>query len=443
MVGQTAAMPQRSVADAEQGRPAIARWPHLINIALLITGLAIGQGTIFAVQTWLLASGRFELLSWFGTNYSFAILGILLTDGGTSTIVARDVARLSSDQGSTDEFWQTFCETFVFRLSIAALMGIAAVLYATTIASAGFSRSYLLSALPGMLFWAGNATGLLDGLKLSGLSGMTGALAYATSAIALALVPDASSEMAGSILGGAFSGGYLLTVLLQWAVLRRYGWEPQIKRPTAGGLVTAFKNGTAMSLQLLPGQISLRVQLTLSANYLGPEITAVFAYVKQIVNALAMIVFVVIRVDFPGLVQKISRTKTPSFRTIVEAQKTTLACAIALTTGAIIVCLSSFFLPQTRLSGAAHALLWFSPTILTTSLSVMMMQGMIALGAYASVARITAIGATVGIAASYLLVTPLGLYAILAGELLSHLVGFVLMYHDISRSDRPIRRSKG
>lgn len=436
-------MPLRPVPDAEPSRAVIVRWSHIINIALLITGLAVGQGTIFAVQTWLLASGRFELLSWFGTHYSFAILGILLTDGGTSTILARDVARLSSDQGSTEEFWQTFCETVVFRLSIAALMGIAAVLYATAIAPGGFSRSYLLSALPGILFWAGNATGLLDGLKLSGISGMTGALAYAASAIALTLVPHASSEMAGLILGGAFSGGYLLTVLVQWAVLRRYGWAPQIKRPTAAGLVTAFKNGTAMSLQLLPGQISLRVQLTLSANYLGPEITAVFTYVKQIVNALAMIVFAVIRVDFPGLVQKISRTTTRSFRTIVEAQKTTLSCAIALTAGAIVVCLLSLFLPQTRLSGAAHALLSFSPTILTTSFSVMMMQGMIAIGAYASVARITAIGAAVGIAASYLLVTTLGLYAILAGELLSHLLGFVLMYHDISRSNRSSGASTG
>jgi O-antigen/teichoic acid export membrane protein len=434
-------MPLRAVPDAGQDRAAVARWPHIINLGLLITGLAVGQGTIFAVQTWLLASGQFELLSRFGTHYSFAILGILLTDGGTSTILARDVVRLSSDQGEIDEFWRTFSETVAFRLSIAALMGIAAVLYAATIAPAGFSRSYLLSALPGLLFWAGNATGLLDGLKLSGISGMTGSLAYVASAIALTLVPHTSPEMAGLILGGAFSSGYLLTALVQWAVLRRYGWAPQIKKPTAAGLVMAFKNGTAMSLQLLPGQISLRVQLTLSANYLGPEITAVFTYVKQIVNALAMIVFVVVRVDFPGLVQKISRTKTPSFRTIVEAQKTTLSCAIALTAGAIVVCLFSFFLPQTRLSGAAHALLSFSPTILTTSFSVMMMQGMIALGAYASVARITAIGAAVGIAASYFLVTTLGLYSILAGELLSHLSGFVLMYHDISRSNCPSEAS--
>jgi hypothetical protein len=430
---QIAAVPLRPTPDTGQGRAAFVHWPHIINIGLLIAGLGLGQGSIFAVQTWLVARGQFELLSWFGTHYSFAILGIILTDGGASTILARDMARLSSGQGATEEFWRIFCETVAFRLVIAALMGIAAAVYAVTIASDGFSRSYLLCALPGLLFWAGNAVGLLDGLKLSGISGITGSLAYAASAIALALVPNASPGMAGSILGSAFSGGYFLTVLAQWAVLRRYGWQPQIKKLTAAGLVLAFKNGSAMLFQLLPGQIIFRVQLMLSSIYLGPETTAVLAYVKQMVTALTMIIAVILRVDFPGLVQKISRTKEQSFRSILEAQKTTLYCAVAFTAGAIIVSSLSFMMPQNRFSAAAGTLLMFSPTILTTSVSLMMMQAMVALGAYASVAIISAISAAIGIAVTCLLVRTVDLYALLAGELVIHLVGFVLMYHEISR----------
>ncbi|RXT36455.1 lipid II flippase MurJ [Bradyrhizobium betae] len=407
-----------------------------MNLGLLIAAMAVGQGAIFAVQTWLLANGRFELLSWFGTHYSFAIFGIILTDGGTSTILARDVARLSGSQDSSDEFWQSFCEIVVFRLSVVMLLGCAAAVYVATLTADGFSRSYLLCILPGLLVWTGNATGLLDGLKLSGIGGMTGSLAYVASAVALALAPNASPEMAGMILGGAFSGGYVLAVLAQWTILSRLGWTPRIRKTTAAGLVLAFKNGAAMMFQLVPGQIGWRVQLTLSAVYLGPEATAVLTYVKQIVNAVTMIVMTVVRVDFPGLVQKVSRTAEHSFRTIAEAQKTTLFCAIAFTVGAITVSLLSYIVPQSRFAAAAHALLMFSPTILTTAISAMMAQGMIALGAYAAVARITAIGAAAGIAASYLLIVPLGLYAILAGELVSHILGFALMHIDISRFGR-------
>lgn len=432
-----AVAPLRPAPDTERSRAAFAHWPHIINIGLLIAGLGVGQGAIFAVQTWLVARGKFELLSWFGTHYSYAILGIILTDSGASTILAREMARLSAGNGTADEFWRIFCETAAFRLLMAAVLGVVAAVYAMTAASDGFSRSYLLCALPGLLFWAGNAGGLLDGLKLTGISGIIGSLAYAASALGLALASSASPEMAGSILGSAFSGGYLLTVLAQWTVLRRYGWEPRIEKVTAAGLLLAFKNGGAMLFQLLPGQIILRAQLTLSAVYLGPETTAVFTYVRQIVTALNMVLGIVLRVDFPGLVQKVTRTKRQSLRGILEAQKTTLYCAVAFTAGAIIVSSLSFMMPQSRFSAAAKTLLTFSPTIFTSSFSLMMIQAMVALGAYAAVARISTISAAVGIAVSCLLVTTVDLYALVAGELVTHLIVFVLMYNDMLRLPPP------
>jgi O-antigen/teichoic acid export membrane protein len=431
-VAQSAAALPAPVFDAGQTAK-VTPWPHGLNIALLIMGLGVGQGTIFVVQTWLVAKGRFELLSAFNTHYSFAILGIILTDGGASTILARETARLSDGHGATDEFWRLFCETTVFRLLTAALIGIASATYALALAPGGFSRCYLLCALPGLLFWAGNTAGLLDGLKMSGISGVTGSLAYAASAIALALVPDMSPEIAGSVLGGAFSAGYFLTVLAQWAALIRLGWTPQYKSITAAGLARSFRDGGTLLFQLLPGQIHYRVQLTLSVAFLGPEPTALFTYVKQIVTALTMVIAVVLRVDFPGLVQKVSRAGTRTFRGLIAAQRTTLYCAVGFTAGAIVVSSLSFMMPLSRFAAAAHMLLVFTPTILTISLSLMMMQAMIALGAYAASARITTISAAAGIAISCLLVKPIGVYAFLVGELVFHLVGCMMMNRAILR----------
>jgi O-antigen/teichoic acid export membrane protein len=427
--GEIAVAPLRPVAVPARHQTPYR--PQIINIGLLIVGMGIGQGAIFAVQTWLLAKGQFELLSSFATHYSFAILGIILTDGGTSTLLARELVRLSDGRGTTDDFWRTFSETIAFRLSVASLIGLAAATYAFGFASDGFSRTYVLSAVPGLLFWAGNAVGLLDGLKRSGLSGMTGSLAYMASAVGLTFARDVTPEMAGSILGIAFSGGYLLVVIAQWAVLRRYGWVPQLQNVTQAGLIRSFKDGGALLFQLVPGQITFRVQLVLSATYLGTETTALFAYVKQIITALTMIIAVVLRVDFPGLVQTVSRSR--SIARIVEAQRGTLYCAIAFTVGAMAVSLLAFVMPPNRLSIASNMLLLFSPTILTTSFSLMMMQAMTALGAYASVARTTGIGAAVGIAVSCSLVTTTGWYAFLAGELTFHLIGLSLLYKDMLR----------
>src|SRR6202043_1761158 len=107
------------------------------------------------------------------------------------------------------DFWRTVSETMAVRLLVALLVGIGAAIYALGFGQSDFSRCYVLFALPGLLLWAGNAVGLLDGLKLSGISGITGSAAYAACAIGLAIAPDASPDIAGSILGGAFSIGYL------------------------------------------------------------------------------------------------------------------------------------------------------------------------------------------------------------------------------------------
>ena len=62
-------------------------------------------------------------------------------------------------------------------LLVALLVGIGAAIYALGFAHNDFSRGYVLFGLPGLLLWTGNAVGLLDGLKLSGISGITGSAA--------------------------------------------------------------------------------------------------------------------------------------------------------------------------------------------------------------------------------------------------------------------------
>ena len=94
---------------------------QLLN-GLLVGGYGLGQGAIFGVQTWLFARGEFHLLSAFGTQFSFLMLGILLVDAGSATTLARQAAKLQSES-TGGEVWQTFWETAVVRAAIAVLVG--------------------------------------------------------------------------------------------------------------------------------------------------------------------------------------------------------------------------------------------------------------------------------------------------------------------------------
>jgi hypothetical protein len=409
---------------------ALGRWPRIVNIALLIAGFGLGQGAILMVQTLLVAAGEYQLLAAFGTHYSFAVLAIILVDGGASTILARVVVHVSGQQKSRDEIWQIFCETCAIRLLIAAVISVAAAVYALGTASDGFSRWYVLFALPGLLAWAGNGVGLLDGLKLSGISGISGSAAYVVTAIGLVVATHRSADTAGAMLGGAFSLGYLVTLGAQWMVLVRKGWIPQAQSITRAGLKRSLKDSGALLSLVLPGQINMRVQLVLSTAYLGAETTALFIYAKQVVTAFTQVIAFVLRVDFPGLVEKVAGTRG-SIRNILDAQKTTLVCAVVFTVGAAAVSGGAAMVPDFSLHRAATTVVAFTPTILTLSLALMMIQGLAAMGAYAVIAITFTISLAIGIIVSCLLVTTLNVYAFVLGEMTFHLAAFYLVYRNI------------
>jgi hypothetical protein len=414
-------------------KSARSKWPQIVNIGLLVAGLGFGQGSIFIVQTVLVASGEYGLLAAFGTHYSFAIFGVILVDAGASVILAREVARSAGEPVSRDAVWRIFCETSAIRLFVAALVGAAAVGYAFGFTSDGFSRWYVALALPGLLCWAVNGVGLLDGLRLSGVSGITGSAAYVMTAIGLALAAHRPAETAGAILGASFSVGYLVTLGAQWIALGRKGWIPQFRRVTRAGLSRSLRDGGALLFQLVPGQVNMRVQLVLSTVYLGAETTALFVYAKQIVTAATQIIGFVLRVEFPGLVERLAGTAQHSFASILGAQKMALYCAIFFTVGIAGLSGIAAIVPDFRLHRAAVMIASFSPTILTLSLSLMTIQALAALGAYAAIARALAISSAAGLLASCLLVQVMDVYAFVVGEVTLHVVGFYIVYRHLRR----------
>lgn len=403
------------------------RWRQIINIGLLIAGLGLGQGAIFVVQTALVASGKYELLAAFGTHYSFAILAVIVVDLGASTTLARAVAQLSSGRGSRGAVWQAFCETSVIRLAVASLIGAVALVFVWSFSSDGFSRWYVALALPGLLLWALNGVGLLDGLRLSGVSGMTGAAAYMVTAAGLALASREPAETAGAVLGGAFSAGYLLTLVAQWTVLVRNGWVPRLRKLTRAGLAKALRDGTALALQVVPAQ-ALRLQLVLSVMYLGAETTALFVFAKQVLTATTQIIGFVLRVEFPGLTAKLLGEGRHSLGGMIAAQRMAVFCAVTFAVGATTVAGIAALVPDFSLHRAAVTVAGFTPTILTMSLLLMMQQGLAAIGAYGASTLALAIGSTTGILASYLLISPLGVYAFAAGEAVMDFVGLYVGY---------------
>lgn len=415
-----------------------ARLSSMANIALLFGGYGFGQGAVFLAQTWLIAAGEYRLLASFGTHFLFAVLGSLVVDAGSSTTLARHAASSSRETGA-EELSKAFWDTCVFRMLLAVALVVAAGIYALAFAPDGFSRNYALFAAPGLLVVGCNAAGLLDGFKLSGLSGMSAAFPYASSALVLVVAArHAAPEAAGAALGAAFAAGSLLMVAMQWIALGNLGWLPHARTTTLRGLRRAAREGGAMLCVHLPAQLYGRAQVVMSATWFGAETTALFLYAKQVITGVLQIIAFVQRVEFPTLVASMSGHNPNPLGTVFRVQKLVAATGGTFTAAVAVAGFVAAQFPESRFSEVAPLLSAFSPAILTVTAVIMMMQGLAATGAYEGLALDITIFHLVGVAAGYVLLNRLGVYAFVAADILSTLLGILLLALRLGRSKQPV-----
>jgi len=392
-----------------------ARNRKLLNLTMLIGGFGIGQGSIFVAQTFLVAEGRLDLLATFGLHFSFAILGILLVDWGSLTVLARETATAIAEGGDRAHVWRAWWAMVPSRLLVALLVVGAGLAYALT-SEDPFGRAFVLAALPSALIWAFNATGILDGLKLSGISGVTGSLPYLGVASALFLTRDWSEGSAGLVTGAALTGAYALTIAAQQVATAAAGKRVTFTRPTRRQIGTAAQQGFSSCLSLLPGQLYFRFQLGLSATVLGTEATAVLVYAKQIVSGVAQLIGFLRRIEFPALVESL---KGPVDNIVLHIlRKQTLGTTVSL--AAAVIILPTSLVVAASMPGDGH-MAWttvaaYTPVIISGTLGLCLQQGLFAVGRFHSAATLRLTMTVVALALSSALVSILGLYGFILAD---------------------------
>jgi hypothetical protein len=138
-------------------------------------------------------------------------------------------------------------------------------------------------------------------------------------------------------------------------------------------------------------------------------------------------------VEFPSLVEKLSAAGKQSLGNMLGAQRMALYCAATFAVGVTVVAGIAAQVPDFGLHRAAIVIAGFAPTIFTMSLLLMMMQALAATGAYGLAAGALAIGSVAGMLVSYMLVSMLGVYAFVAGEVVLNLVGLYVGYRYLRR----------
>jgi O-antigen/teichoic acid export membrane protein len=419
------------------------------NLTLLVGSYAAGQGSLFVSQTWLITTQQHVRLTEFGISFFAATLFLIIVDFGSTSYIARDVlsarpansilkARDCTIDSNTDcAIRKAFWHVTPIRLTAAIILSIASIFYGRE--AGGFIGMYLMASTGGILAWSFNALGILDGLRKSGLSGISSAILFVTSAAALALTANHDPETAGFTMGIALSVSCIASVLFQICFTRMSGARLRISRVSRHGLIDALANSGSSMLTLIPGQLYYRFQLAICAAYLPPVSMAMFLYVKQIVIALVQLVGFIRRVEFANTVSLLEEGRTPTIKAAFLAQWVGTAAAALGAFGAAAFGAILHVLGPDSLRSAGTALMVFAPTVLTSALSLACTQACMAMRRFRLAAGISVGSVVVGALASISFAPPLGLPGIALSDVAAATATMAAFAFFLKRQTRLVR----
>ena len=391
------------------------------NLAGLIMGFGVGQGSLFVAQTWLLTSGRIAFLAQFSFAFTFIILAYQAIDFGGLVILARRALVDSEDHDLATYFWSFSA----VRLMIALLaLGGAAIWW--VMMPAAFDSNYTLSACVGLIALSLNPGGLLDGAGRSGWNGATWALPFVASTLALPFSVDLSAAQAGLLLGAALSAGGVAAVVAQFVLLTRLGLHPGANRPSRAAALAGWQEGALYTLGWIPGQLYFRGQVAITMALLGPTAAALLLYAKQLIMIATRFLYFARRVEFRRLVQRLAGS-ADFVRTVVSVQRFSLALSFA---GALLfvamgIGMNLLFARVTH--GAGTVVILFSSVVVTASIFATFTQACYAIQKTKLAAAVSIAVVGVGLLLQALMGKLFGIGGIVLAEALSQIAGTVVL----------------
>ncbi|KQX42484.1 hypothetical protein ASD04_00475 [Devosia sp. Root436] len=407
------------------------------NLALLVGGYLAGQGGLFLSQSWLLANEQVSLLAAFGLCFSVAGLFAILVDFGFITVLARHVA--VSGETPHSIYWVAVATRMLPVLATV----FAAVAWICWPGSSPFSRSYALFALPGVVAWSFNLTGILDGLRLSGVNGIAAAMPFLLSAAALIVAGDVDPTIAGALLGAALSLGYFGGLVLQVCVLlRRHKRYLVFSSPTFREIADLAPSAVKALLTTLPGQVYFRAQLAICAWLLGDNAVALLIYCKQIVTAFLLMASFLRRVEFPDLAQALAGATAAPLRVVYRMQLGGTLFGLFGFVGVLMASLVANQVLSGPLTEAARYLSLFSILIFSGAVSSATVQGLLATARFGAAALASAIASVAGVGLSLATVAWLGIVGFVLADLVGNVASGIVSSIMIARSSTTGRESK-
>lgn len=397
-----------------------AKNQRIMNFAGLLIGFGLGQGSLFAAQTWLLATGNIEFMGRFSFIFTMVILAFQAIDLGGLVILPRHVGAPDHKHNLPTFYWSFVTVRVISAVFLAICAGIWWMLDQTS-----FDSNYTAAAAVGLVAFSINPGGILDGHNKSGWTGATWALPFIASTVALPLSVNLPLQQAGIVLGAAMSAGAILAVAAQFIVLRSFKLEVRWCQPSLTAMREGAHEAALYMIGWLPGQVYFRGQIAIAMVLLGPSQAALFIYAKQLIMSATRFLYFARRVEYPNLVKQLADGQHLVYK-VLTIQRISLSMGVVgMLAFAAFGVLLHIFVPE-NLQGAGLVIALFSPIILTASVNATFMQACYALKRTDVSAWLGVSIAVLGLGLQWLFVPHIGMAGIALAEGLCQLIGVLV-----------------
>lgn len=298
----------------------------LKQILFILTGFLIGQGSMFLVQTYLVTNGLFELVANIGISIGLLSLIQWTADGGGVFLLSK----LVKENKITNLLQSFIYSRVIFAFSFLILI-YSALLFininSTVIQALCFSPLIVI-------IWAFNLTGIADSLNKNKIIGPLSNLNWLFCSFVVLLCKD--NINLGYYLGAAFCIGLLLSVVIQYLVLKiKLSWivdtnniKKCIKMITNYNVAYIFSQSYARFIPIL---VDSSINSTMAGTYV---------YAKNLSNMVSQFIQFTRRVEFNKILL-IAKNAELNIFNVIKTQKYSL---LGVLIPAVLSCLVTVFI---------------------------------------------------------------------------------------------------
>lgn len=311
----------------------------LKQFLFIVSGFFIGQGSMFALQTYLAFRNDFELIASIGIAVGVLSLFQWVSDGGGVFLLSK----LSKNTYLINKFLGLLVSRFVF--SSVFLFFLFFVLLLFQLNPLVVDVLYFLPIVG--LIWMFNITGLIDSYERNKWTGFSSNLSWLFSTIAVLIFFN--EERLGLYIGFSFSLGVFITLIIQYyfmsdILIKRKAFKFRKK------IIFIFLGKIlGYNIAYISSQLYTRLVPLIVQSYIGSNVAGVYIYAKNISNIVSQFVFFSRRVEFANI-QKISRDKRISFLGILKAQYLSIIGILTLLVISLAMYVFTLFLESSNAS---------------------------------------------------------------------------------------------